>query len=1077
MGGNQKHGACGGPWIPWIPWPFNGPISILHAMPDLLDRLQSAVGDTYRIQRELGGGGMSRVYLAEEVDLGRRVVIKLLPPEMGAGVNVDRFRREIQLAAKLQHPHIVPLLTAGSKDDLLYYVMPFIEGESLRAKLVREGELPIGETLRILRDVLDALSHAHQHNVVHRDIKPDNVLLSGKHAVVTDFGVAKAVSSSTGETSLTSLGVALGTPAYMAPEQAAANPNVDHRADIYAVGVLAYEMLSSEPPFSGSNPQAILSAHVMEPPAAVTTHRTAVPDALNEFVMRCLEKKPADRWQRADDMIPHVETMLTPSGGVTPTATQPVPAVDYEAKAEQAHPVRVAGLFALASLGALAIVYLLVQLIGLPDWVTLGAVGLVALGLPIVMLTGHHERRRAMASSTGLHVATPTGVQRHLTWRKSIVGGGLAFAGLGAVSAGFLITRALGIGPAATLVTAGIFEERDRIVLAQFENRTSDSTLGETVTDLFRIDLAQSRAVVVMEPAQVAGVLGRMGQEPGITLTADLATEVAQREGLKAVLTGEVVPVGNGFVVSTRLTRTSTGDVLWADRETATSADDLMVAVDRLSAKLRERIGESLRSIRVEEPMWRYTTNSIEALRKYAQGLRANDEGDIESAKTLLQEAVALDSNFAMAWRKLGIVYSNTGEPPERFLPAFTTAYDLRERLTERERLTVEEAYYSVVELDRQKGIAALRRLVELHPDDRVGTNNLAVEYRDLRRWADAEELFRRAAESGVSAGYAGLIIVQVAQGKYAAADSTLEGFAQRFPTNAGVEFRRAQLASSQGDYEAAEGHLRALREARRGNLIVEQSTGFNLASLDYARGKLATGQRDLADAFASLEERGLLPAGTAFERAFEEGNIDLWIRDDPDGAIQRMDSLIGRYTLDSLDPEDRPYLGLANFYAWAGHPDLAHPWLAAHERELSDWYKKARETGYLAARGAIELAEGRFDESIESFREAHENTANPITQLFNLALAFDRAGRADSALVYYREFLETPYLFRGRSATRQAIAYRRLGSLYDERGDTENALEYYNRFVDLWAEADAELQPRVTEIRDRIAALVGERR
>ncbi len=183
-------------------------------MTDLLTRLQAAVGDAYRIEKELGCGGMSRVFLAEEVRLGRKVVIKVLPPEMGAGVNVERFEREIQLAAKLQHPHVVPLLTAGSSEDLLYYMMPFIEGESLRAKLAREGELPVGDAVKILKEVVDALAYAHRHGVVHRDIKPDNVLLSEGHATVADFGVAKAVSASTGASNLTSLGVALGTPAY-----------------------------------------------------------------------------------------------------------------------------------------------------------------------------------------------------------------------------------------------------------------------------------------------------------------------------------------------------------------------------------------------------------------------------------------------------------------------------------------------------------------------------------------------------------------------------------------------------------------------------------------------------------------------------------------------------------------------------------------------------------------------------------------------------------------------------------------------------------------------------------------------
>src|SRR3989304_4030120 len=165
---------------------------------DLLSRLQGVVGDAYRLEKELGGGGMSRVFLAEEVRLGRNVVIKVLPPEMAAGVNVERFEREIQLAARLQHPHVVPLLTAGSSGDLLYYVMPFIQGESLRARLAKQGELPVSEAVRILKEVADALAYAHRHGVVHRDIKPDNVLLSEGHAVVTDFGVAKDGSSPTG---------------------------------------------------------------------------------------------------------------------------------------------------------------------------------------------------------------------------------------------------------------------------------------------------------------------------------------------------------------------------------------------------------------------------------------------------------------------------------------------------------------------------------------------------------------------------------------------------------------------------------------------------------------------------------------------------------------------------------------------------------------------------------------------------------------------------------------------------------------------------------------------------------------
>jgi serine/threonine-protein kinase len=261
---------------------------------------------------------MSRVSVAEQRDLRRRVVIKVLPPDLAAGINADRFRREVQLAASLQHPHIVPLFSAGSADDLLYYTMPFVKGESLRERLAREGELPVAAAVRILRDVVDALAYAHGEGVVHRDIKPANVLLSGGHALVADFGVAKALSDTAHGSTLTLAGVALGTPVYMAPEQAVADPHADHRVDIYAVGVLAYEMLTGLPPFSGLSPPQALAVQVTEPPEPILKRRAGIPPALAAAVMRCLEKRPADRWQTAEQLLHQLEPLATPSGGTAP---------------------------------------------------------------------------------------------------------------------------------------------------------------------------------------------------------------------------------------------------------------------------------------------------------------------------------------------------------------------------------------------------------------------------------------------------------------------------------------------------------------------------------------------------------------------------------------------------------------------------------------------------------------------------------------------------------------------------------------------------------------------------------------
>jgi serine/threonine protein kinase len=319
-------------------------------MSNFEDQLRAALAPAYDIERELTGAGMSRVFVATDKVLGRKVVVKVLPPELTAGVNRERFRREIQVAAQLQHPHIVTLLSAGEDGELLYYTMPYIEGESLRNAL-EKGPLAVRDVVRILHDVVDALAYAHARGVIHRDIKPGNILRQGSHALVTDFGVAKALNAAT-ISGITSAGMAIGTPSYMAPEQLAGDPAADHRIDIYAVGLLAYELLTGDSPFTGPSPAATMAAQLTRIPEPLYQCCPDVPQPLSAIIMQCLAKEPSQRPPTAEALMAALDSITTSSGDIKTPATQVLPSV-----AKRRRRLTIAAGLATVALGSAVVVF------------------------------------------------------------------------------------------------------------------------------------------------------------------------------------------------------------------------------------------------------------------------------------------------------------------------------------------------------------------------------------------------------------------------------------------------------------------------------------------------------------------------------------------------------------------------------------------------------------------------------------------------------------------------------------------------------------------------------------------------
>ncbi len=1047
-------------------------------MTDPRPQLEKILGSTYTIERELGGGGMSRVYLAKENALGRTVVIKVLPPEMSAAVNIERFGREIQLAARLQHPHIVSMLTASSSGDLLYYIMPYIGGESLRGKLEREGALPVPEAVKILREVVDALAYAHAQSVVHRDIKPDNVLLSTGHAVVTDFGVAKAVTASSGgHSSLTSLGVALGTPAYMAPEQAAADPHVDHRADIYAVGAMAYEMLAGRTPFTSATPQAMLAAHITKAPEPLIEHRSAIPVALNSIVMRCLEKHPADRWQTAGDLLAQLETVLTPSGGLTPSEAMPAVSSGTKEALKKSAPLRVIGVFAGASIATLAVVWVAVQQLGLPTWVFYGAIILLILGLPIIMATGYFERQRAQARATGRIIPPDvSGVHRIFTWTKAIRGGFIAFGGLAVLAVVYTVMRLSGIGPVGTLVASGKISQTDKLLVADFENHTADNGLGASLTEAFRVDLGQTPVVRILTTAQVNDALQRMQQKPGTLATGALARELATREGAKAVVAGEVSTIGKSYVLVARILNASDGAELLALRETAESDVAIVAALDRLSGKVRERIGESLKTIRGGDPLEQVTTSSLEALRLYTEGSNLNDIGALDRAIPVLERAVALDTGFAMAWRKLAAVYGNAGAGLDRVIDAATRAYHHRDRLTELERQLTIAYYYSSVDWNPGRTDEAYRQVLAVYPGDLTATNNLALSLMQQGRPVEAESLVSRIAMTSdhPATHMSQWVISLVQQGRGDEARRTIDMLLQRFPDSPYLMSVRALAMTGMQDLPAAERAYAAYALA---------STSFNdrtraangQAQLYLTEGRLADAERVIRQGNLLNEESGM--RSVALRRALDLPMSTIRLLGDSSAALSQLASALKRYPVDSMAPLDRPTAKIALIYALAGRMAEARKAMTRYESDNPEGTRRG-EWEWYQARGWISLLDGNPAEAVKLMAAGRYSRTCAGCSLGDEAIARERAGQADSALAVYQQAAATGSVWKAQRGDPLSLApsLKRLGELYEEKGDKAKALEYYGRFTEVWKNADVVLQPQVREVKQRMAKLAGEK-
>lgn len=1057
---------------------------------DLRDELQSTLGSAYTLERELGGGGMSRVFVADETRLRRKVVVKVLSPDLAQGISAERFQREIQLAASLQQANIVPVLSAGDAGGTPYFTMPFVEGESLRARLAR-GPLSIGEATSILRDVARALAYAHVRGVVHRDIKPDNVLLSGGTAVVTDFGIAKAlVASATTHdrgATLTQMGTALGTPAYMAPEQAAGDPDTDYRADFYAFGCMAYELLTGRPPFEARTPQRLLAAHMGETARPVTDARPDTPPALADLVARCMAKEPSERPANADELLAALDAVSTSEPA---RAAMPAILLGGRGMLKKALFVYAVAFVAVALVAKAAIV-----VIGLPDWVFPGALVVMALGLPVILFTAYTQyvtRRAFTATPTYTPGGTPSmsvhgtmatmamKASPHLSWRRAAMGGAYAVGAFVVLIGAFMGLRALGIGPVGSLLARGRFTQRERVLIDDFAVQNSDTALGAVVSDAVRASLSQSSVISMMSPVDVAAALKRMARPATTRVDLSVAREVAEREGIKAVIDGHITGVGTGYIVSLRLLSADSAIELAAFQETGDGPRGLIDAADKLARQLRAKIGESLRSVQASPPLTEATTPSLEALRKYSEGVRANGvEQNLAKAIALSREAVAIDSEFSSAWRLLAVALTNANGPQASIDSAVANAYRFRGRLPEVEQLhTVASYYFGGAHQDRPRAMAAYRTLTA-RGDSISAPINLGELLRSERAYAPAESLnaavLERLPDNSIARD--NMVELQLDQGRLAAASASMKVWRQREPDAGGIPSRLAFLTYAR---EGVAGLIRVADSLRNSQSPPARWTGGYqpLAAAALLRGRLGDFER------YTREARAIMPASAdqPLRDSIQAAALDAWFHGPSARAVARLDAALATMPLARLALADRPYLEAATAYAQAGDAAKAELIVARFRREGSDTaYQRIRSADLHTTLGEIALARGRAQQAIDEFRKGDIGyDGQPARECLpclhvDLARAFDAAGQADSAITRYEAFIATPYYMRLAvpiDPMMLAGTHKRLGELYEAKGEREKAASHYARFLELWKDADPDLQPRVAEVRRRLARL-----
>jgi len=983
----------------------------------------SLLAGRYQIIEELGRGGMGKVYKALDTELNEKIAIKLLKPEVAADEEaIERFRNELKTARQISHKNICRLYHLTKEEGSYYITMEYVPGEDLKRLIRKIGQLPLGRTISIAKQIAEGLAEAHRLGVVHRDLKPQNIMVDeGGNVRIMDFGIARSLMTK----SITGAGVMIGTPEYMSPEQVEGKP-VDQGSDIYSLGIILYEMVTGRVPFEGETPFAIGLKHKSERPRDPRELNPQAPPDLSALILRCLAKDKQSRYQSAGELLAE----LTRIEAGLPTTERVV----VERRPLTSREITV-------------------------------TFGLKKLLLPACVLVG-------------------------------------------LIAAGLIIWR-LALIKAPPPPPPG----KPSLAILYFKNNTGDEGLDHwriAISDLLITDLSQSKYINVLSSDKLFHILSELDQAEAKSYTSETLKKVAAQGSVKSVLVGSYAKAGENFRIDVRLQDGSTGQILSSSRVEGKGEESIFSMVDDLTKKIKHDLKIPVTDIAadIDRELEKITTASPEALKFYVEGRKLHNEQKYRESIQMMEKALAIDPGFAMAYRSMAMGYSNLLLASQK-QTHLKKAFELTDRLSDRERFTIEGDYYRESERSYDKAVEAYERLLKLYPDDSIGSTNLGILYNSLEEWDKAIELYERVLQSNPENIWTYLNIVNsyLAKGWPEKARATLEGFIRNYKDNFMIRIYLAVVDFVDGRYDQAlaqaeravalnpSHYLAILAKAVSykgvGDWTNAEAQFQQLFGLDEIAGHLMGGHwlgamYMLRGQFRKAEvefSKGIELAEKIGDKGwisdFHRSLADLYLRSGrPEKALEEYDRAAhSAQDLDSLSRQKEILLGRGYAELESGKIGQARKTVEALRVLIESGSNKKDVRYYHLLMAAIAVKNEDYTEAIGYLTKAV--ALLPSQYFFNndhalfldaLALAYFKKGEWEKAKEEYEKItrLTVGAFFYGDI---QALSFYKLGKIYEQLKDKVKARENYQKFLGLWKDADSG-RPEIAEAKRRLASL-----